>query len=237
MLRISGLHVNYGFIRAVQGVSIHVPEGSITTIVGANGAGKSTIIRSIMGLVRPAQGSIRLAGKEELVGRRPHEISRAGVGLVPEGRGILAQMTVWENMRMGLYGRKDKDINRRIDTVTEQFPILRERRDQPAGLLSGGEQQMLAIARALMGEPKLLLLDEPSLGLAPLLVNRIFDIIRDINAAGTTILLVEQNARKALTISDTAYVLETGRIVKEGPAQTLRHDPDVAAAYLGGVSA
>ena len=237
MLEIRDLHVRYGHVHAVRGVSLRVNHGEITTIIGANGAGKSTIIRSIMGLVRPASGSILLGGQHELAGKPAYRTAYLGVGLVPEGRGILAQMTVLENLRMGAYGRKDRDLEQRIGEMMNRFPILRDRRHQPAGLLSGGEQQMLAIARALMARPQLLLMDEPSLGLAPKVVSQIFDTIREINAAGTTILLVEQNARKALAVSHRAYVLETGRIVKEGPAQELREDPAVIDAYLGGVRA
>lgn len=236
MLEIRDLHVRYGHVHAVRGVSLRVNHGEITTIIGANGAGKSTIIRSIMGLVRPASGSIRL-GQHELAGKPAYRTAYLGVGLVPEGRGILAQMSVLENLRMGAYGRKDRDLEEQIEEMMNRFPILRDRRHQPAGLLSGGEQQMLAIARALMARPKLLLMDEPSLGLAPKVVSQIFDTIREINAAGTTILLVEQNARKALAVSHRAYVLETGRIVKEGSAQELREDPAVIDAYLGGVRA
>ncbi|MFO7275150.1 MAG: ABC transporter ATP-binding protein [Bacillota bacterium] len=236
MLRVEDLHVYYGNIHALKGVSLEVEEGEIVTFIGANGAGKTTLLRAISGLVQPRQGRIEFQGRS-LLKLLPEDIVRLGISHVPEGRRIFANLTVRDNLELGAFLRKDKDgIARSLEQVFELFPRLKERLHQPAGTLSGGEQQMLAIGRALMARPRLLLLDEPSLGLAPLLVRTIFDIIKDINAQGTTILLVEQNAHMALSIAHRGYVLETGRVVLSGPAETLRQSDDVQAAYLGGRS-
>jgi branched-chain amino acid transport system ATP-binding protein len=234
MLTVENLSVNYGPIRAVRGVSFAVPEGQIVTLVGANGAGKTTIMHTISGLLRPAGGRIVFAGQE--ITRRPaHRIVAAGIGQVAEGRAILAGMTVEENLALGTTPRRPgPDVARDIAAQYERFPVLGERRRQLAGTLSGGEQQMLAIARALVARPHLLLLDEPSMGLAPLLVREIFRIIRELNAEGRTILLVEQNAFKALAVAHYAYVLERGQIVLEGPGPDLLRNPQVERAYLGG---
>jgi len=235
LLEVDELHVRYGAIRAVQGVSFRVEPGSITTIIGANGAGKSTIVRAITGLLRPASGSIRLDGID-LTRLPAYRIARLGVSLVPEGRRVLPEMTVLENLQMGIYGREGLEGRKSIQDMFDRFPVLAERRHQLAGLLSGGEQQMLAIARALVSRPRLLLMDEPSLGLAPKVVSYIFAVIEQIRREGTTVLLVEQNARKALAVADWAYVLETGRLVLSGPARELSQDPSVRAAYLGGAT-
>jgi branched-chain amino acid transport system ATP-binding protein len=234
MLTVENLSVNYGPIRAVRGVSFAVPEGQIVTLVGANGAGKTTIMHTISGLLRPAGGQITLAG--QAITRWPaHRIVAAGIGQVAEGRAILAGMTVEENLALGATPRRSgPDVARDIAAQYERFPVLGERRRQLAGTLSGGEQQMLAIARALVARPRLLLLDEPSMGLAPLLVREIFRIIRELNAEGRTILLVEQNAFKALAVAHYAYVLERGQIVLEGPGADLLRNPQVERAYLGG---
>jgi branched-chain amino acid transport system ATP-binding protein len=234
MLTVENLSVNYGPIRAVRGVSFAVPEGQIVTLVGANGAGKTTIMHTISGLLRPAGGRIVFAGQE--ITRRPaHRIVAAGIGQEAEGRAILAGMTVEENLALGTTPRRPgPDVARDIAAQYERFPVLGERRRQLAGTLSGGEQQMLAIARALVARPRLLLLDEPSMGLAPLLVREIFRIIRELNAEGRTILLVEQNAFKALAVAHYAYVLERGQIVLEGPGPDLLRNPQVERAYLGG---
>jgi branched-chain amino acid transport system ATP-binding protein len=234
MLTVENLSVNYGPIRAVRGVSFAVPEGQIVTLVGANGAGKTTIMHTISGLLRPAGGRIVFAGQE--ITRRPaHRIVAAGIGQVAEGRAILAGMTVEENLALGTTPRRPgPDVARDIAAQYERFPVLGERRRQLAGTLSGGEQQMLAIARALVARPHLLLLDEPSMGLAPLLVREIFRIIRELNAEGRTILLVEQPAFRALAVAHYAYVLERGQIVLEGPGPDLLRNPQVERAYLGG---
>lgn len=226
------LNTYYGNIQALRDVSIEVPEGSIVTILGANGAGKTTTMKSIVGLLRPRSGSVEFLG-EDVTGKKPDQMLRRGLSLVPEGRAILSGMTVEENLEMGAYVRKDKEVQADIERVMDRFPILRERKDQLGGTMSGGQQQMLAIARALMAKPKLLLLDEPSMGLAPLIVQDIFRIIKEINEEGTTVLLVEQNARQALKIADYAYVLETGRVVKHGPASELMNDTSIQEAYLG----
>ncbi|WLV24431.1 ABC transporter ATP-binding protein [Aciduricibacillus chroicocephali] len=226
------LNTYYGNIQALRDVSIEVPEGSIVTILGANGAGKTTTMKSIVGLLRPRSGRVEFLG-EDVTGKKPDQMLRRGLSLVPEGRAILSGMTVEENLEMGAYVRKDKEVQADIERVMDRFPILRERKDQLGGTMSGGQQQMLAIARALMSKPKLLLLDEPSMGLAPLIVQDIFRIIKEINEEGTTVLLVEQNARQALKIADYAYVLETGRVVKHGPASELMNDPSIQEAYLG----
>jgi len=233
MLEVKDLHVFYGAIHALQGISFHVNEGEIVTLIGANGAGKSTTLKTISGLLRPRQGSIIFQGRDLTKVSAP-EIVSLGISQVPEGRKIFAPLTVLENLEMGAYTRNNaKEIKASMERVFASFPRLRERLKQPGGTLSGGEQQMLAMGRGLMANPKLLLLDEPSMGLAPLLVEEIFRIIQEINAQGTSILLVEQNAAMALSIADRAYVLETGNIVLEGPAAELLENPQVKAAYLG----
>ena len=240
MLKIRDLYVRYGGIEAVQGVSLDIKRGSIVTLVGANGAGKSSIIRSIAGLNKNISGEISLTRKEgdepvSLIGLKPEEMVRRGISLSPEGRRILPHLTVVENLRLGAYSRTDKDgINEDIERVYALFPRLKERRRQIAGTLSGGEQQMLAMGRALMSRPKLLMLDEPSMGLAPILVEQIFDIIKNLHKAGTTILLVEQNAQAALSVADRGYVLETGKIVTTGTGAELLASPAIKKAYLGG---
>jgi branched-chain amino acid transport system ATP-binding protein len=232
LLELDDVYVHYGKIEAIRGISLEVDKGEIVTLIGANGAGKSTTLKTISGLRTVSQGEIRFDG--EVITRMPgHKRVLAGIGQSPEGRGIFPGMTVAENLHMGAYARKG-DSSKDLAEVYDLFPRLAERKRQAGGTLSGGEQQMLAIGRALMSEPKVLLLDEPSMGLAPLLVNQIFSIIEEINRRGTTILLVEQNAQQALKIAHRAYVLETGQIVKSAPAQDLLNDPDVRAAYLGG---
>lgn len=233
MLKIENVVAGYGHITALKSINLEVPQGSIVSLIGANGAGKSTTMRSIMGLVKPTEGRITFEGKD-ITSMKTHDIVKAGISLVPEGRQILQDMSVYENLEMGAYIRKDAEINDDIKKVFKRFPILDERSYQLGGTLSGGQQQMLAIGRALMARPKLLLLDEPSMGLAPLVVNEIFEVIKEISAEGTTVLLVEQNVRQALKITDYAYVLETGKIVLSGPAEEIRHDPRVMEAYLGG---
>ena len=231
LLSVKDLQVNYGGIEAVKGISFDVPEGKIVTLIGANGAGKSTTLKSIVGLVKPRSGSIVFNG-EELVGKDTTNIVSKGITLVPEGRRVFADMTVLENIKIGAYLRKD-DLEDDIAWVFELFPRLKEREWQLAGTLSGGEQQMLAVARALMSRPKVIMMDEPSLGLAPIVVKGIFDIIREINKRGVTVLLIEQNANMALKIADYAYVLETGRIGLSGPGKDLLADDSVKKAYLG----
>ena len=234
MLKIENLQVYYGAIHALQGISFSLEKGEIVALIGANGAGKSTTLNTISGLLRPRGGSVQFLG-ETIHQLAPQEIVRKGIIQVPEGRKIFARMTVWENLEMGAYTQTDRAIiNRDIEAVFERFGRLRERRNQVSGTLSGGEQQMLAIARGLMAHPDLLLLDEPSMGLSPLLVEQIFDIIQDINEQGTSILLVEQNAQMALAIADRAYVLETGKIVMQGSGDDLLEDASVIEAYLGG---
>ena len=233
MLKIENVVAGYGHITALKSINLEVPQGSIVSLIGANGAGKSTTMRSIMGLVKPTEGRITFEGKD-ITSMKTHDIVKSGISLVPEGRQILQDMSVYENLEMGAYIRKDAEINDDIKKVFKRFPILDERSYQLGGTLSGGQQQMLAIGRALMARPKLLLLDEPSMGLAPLVVNEIFEVIKEIRAEGTTVLLVEQNVRQALKIADYAYVLETGKIVLSGPAEEIRHDPRVMEAYLGG---
>ena len=233
MLRITDLHVSYGGIKALRGVSLEVPEGKIVTLIGANGAGKSTLLRTISGLVKAESGSIDLDGSE-IINRSIASICDKGIALVPEGRRVFANLTVEENLRTGAYLRKDKEkIREDYAWVYTLFPRLKERSWQLAGTLSGGEQQMLAVGRALMSRPKIMMMDEPSLGLAPLIVQQIFDIIREINKAGVTILLIEQNANMALNIADDAYVLETGAIVLHGPGKELMENEQVKEAYLG----
>jgi branched-chain amino acid transport system ATP-binding protein len=232
LLELDDVHVYYGKIEAIRGISFEVNEGEIVTLIGANGAGKSTTLKTISGLRTVAQGEIRFNG--QVITRMPgHKRVLAGISQAPEGRGIFPGMTVVENLHMGAYARSG-DFSKDLAKVYDLFPRLAERRRQAGGMLSGGEQQMLAIGRALMCEPRVLLLDEPSMGLAPMLVNQIFSIIEEINRRGTTILLVEQNAQQALKIAHRAYVLETGQIVKGAPAADLLNDPEVKAAYLGG---
>ncbi len=234
MLKIDNIDVYYGAIHALKGISLTVNKGEIVTLIGANGAGKSTALRTISGLLKPKNGKISFEG-QEITGVKAHEIVKLGISQVPEGRRIFTEMTVMENLDMGAFTRKDKDgIKEDLAQVFKRFPRLEERRDQLAGTLSGGEQQMLAMGRALMSRPKLLLLDEPSMGLAPLLIKEIFHIIEDINKTGTTVLLVEQNANMALSIANRAYVLETGRITLAGDAKKLAASEDVRKAYLGG---
>lgn len=234
MLTINDINVFYGAIHAIKGVSLEVNEGEIVTLIGANGAGKSTILRTISGLLKPKTGSIQFEG-QEIAGMPAHEIVKTGISQVPEGRRIFAEMTVLENLELGAFTRKDKDgIKADMELVFDRFPRLKERIGQLAGTLSGGEQQMLAMGRALMSRPRLLLLDEPSMGLAPLLIKEIFAIIQDINKTGTTVLLVEQNANMALSIAHRAYVLETGRITLSGDAKKLAASDEVRKAYLGG---
>jgi branched-chain amino acid transport system ATP-binding protein len=232
LLEIADLNVYYGAIHALQGASLSVEPGEIVTLIGANGAGKSTTLRTISGLLRPRGGSILFEG-EELTRLPPERIVRRGICQVPEGRRVFANLTVRENLEMGAYTRRDPGVKQDIERVLETFSRLRERITQPAGTLSGGEQQMLAIGRALMGRPRLLLLDEPSLGLAPFMVQEIFRIIREINQQGTTLLLVEQNAHKALSVAARGYVLETGRVVLSDTGAALLQNPEVRKAYLG----
>lgn len=234
MLILEDINVYYGAIHALKGVSFQVNQGEIVTLIGSNGAGKSTSLKTISGLLRPKQGKMTFNG-ENLVAIPPQNIVAKGISQVPEGRRIFANMTVTENLELGAYLRKDKaGIRKDMDRVFALFPRLKERRSQMAGTLSGGEQQMLAMGRALMSKPQLMLLDEPSMGLAPILVKQIFSIIQEINASGTTILLVEQNANMALSIAHRAYVLETGKIVLSGEAKELAASEDVRKAYLGG---
>jgi branched-chain amino acid transport system ATP-binding protein len=234
MLTVDNIDVFYGAIHAIKGISLSVKQGDITTLIGSNGAGKSTTLHTISGLLKPKNGRI-IFEDEDITGRAPHKIVGMGLVQVPEGRHVFANMTVSENLEMGAYLRKDKDgIRKDLSEVFVRFPRLLERKDQIAGTLSGGEQQMLAMGRALMSRPRLLLLDEPSMGLAPLLVQEIFNIIKEINESGTTILLVEQNAKMALSIADKAYVLETGRISLEGTGKELLNSEAVQKAYLGG---
>ncbi len=232
LLEVSEIDVFYGRIQALRGVSLHVEDGEIVTLIGANGAGKTTTLRAISGLTPPTAGRIRIRG-EDTTHLPAHAIVAMGIGHAPEGRRIFARMSVRENLDLGAFIRRDGTIGADLERVFGLFPRLGERQNQVAGTLSGGEQQMLAIGRALMSRPRVLLLDEPSLGLAPLLVETIFQVIQDINRAGTTILLIEQNALKALTVAQRGYVLETGRIVKEGTAKALLESPDVQRAYLG----
>lgn len=232
LLKVSNIETYYGQIQALKGISLNVEEGKIVTLLGANGAGKSTTMKTIVGLLKPKNGLIEFLG-EQVTGLRPDQLLRKGIALVPEGRAILSSMTVIENLDMGAYHRKDQNVEKDIEEVMERFPILKERQSQLAGTLSGGQQQMLAIARALLSKPKLLLLDEPSMGLAPLIVADIFKIIQEIKDAGTTVLLVEQNAKQALKIADYGYVMETGKIIIEGKASDLLEDPRIVEAYLG----
>jgi len=233
LLSIERLQVAYGGIRAVKGIDLAVEPGELVCLIGANGAGKTTTLRAITGIVHAASGAVRYDGID-IARMKPHEIARRGLAMVPEGRGVFAQLTIEENLAMGAYARKDRAaVAADADRAFTLFPRLKERRKQTAGTLSGGEQQMLAIARALMSRPKLLLLDEPSMGLAPLMVEKIFDVIRAISAEGVTLLLVEQNARLALEVASRGYVLEGGLITLTGEGKALLHDPRIREAYLG----
>ncbi len=233
MLKLEAVHTQYGPIEALKGISLEVRPGEIVALIGANGAGKSTTLMTISGILRPSHGKIVFEGMS-ITGWPPHEITRTGISQVPEGRRIFPKLTVLENLEMGAFGLKDKKaVSEGLAEVFDHFPILFERKAQHGGTLSGGEQQMLAIGRALMARPKLLLLDEPSLGLAPIVVKKIFEIVQKINRQGRTILLVEQNARAALHLAHRGYVMETGRIVMENEARALLQDPKVKAAYLG----
>ncbi|MBQ6334196.1 MAG: ABC transporter ATP-binding protein [Erysipelotrichaceae bacterium] len=234
MLKVENLKVNYGMIEAVKGIDFEVKDGEIVALIGANGAGKTTTMHTISGLIKPSGGTISLDDK--VINKIPaHKIVSLGIVQCPEGRRVFAQQTIEENLTLGAYARKDKEgIEEDMKKVFELFPRLEERRKQLAGTLSGGEQQMLAMGRALMGKPKIMLLDEPSMGLSPLLVKEIFDIIKNINSQGVTILLVEQNAKMALGIADRAYVIETGRIVMSGTGEELLNSEDIKKAYLGG---
>ena len=233
MLQVTDLKVNYGVIQAIKGVSFEVNEGEVIALIGANGAGKTTILHTVTGLIAPKSGKIEFEGKD--ITKMPaHKIVTLGMAHVPEGRRVFADLSVYENLLMGAFTRKDKDeIAKTLEMVYKRFPRLRERKNQVAGTLSGGEQQMLAMSRALLSHPKILLMDEPSMGLSPLFVNEIFDIIKEVSASGTTVLLVEQNAKKALSIADRAYVLETGKIVLDAAADVLMNDPSIKKAYLG----
>lgn len=233
MLEINDLHVYYGMIQAVKGISFHVNEGEIIALIGANGAGKTTILHAISGLLSPKSGNITFEGTD-IVKIPGHKIVSMGMAHVPEGRRVFAQLTVLQNLQLGAYTRRDKEeIEETLKTVFKRFPRLEERQSQLAGTLSGGEQQMLAMGRALMSHPKIILMDEPSMGLSPIFVNEIFDIIQEVSKSGTTVLLVEQNAKKALSIANRAYVLETGKIVLEGDAKDLLNDESIKKAYLG----
>ncbi|MCI9196473.1 MAG: ABC transporter ATP-binding protein [Lachnospiraceae bacterium] len=233
MLEIKDIEVYYGMIQAIKGISFEVNEGEVIALIGANGAGKTTILHTITGLLSPKKGSVIFEGKD--ITKIPaHKIVSLGMAHVPEGRRVFAELSVYENLKMGAYTRKDKgEIAQTLEMVYKRFPRLQERKNQLAGTLSGGEQQMLAMGRALMSHPKIIVMDEPSMGLSPILVNEIFDIIQEVSAGGTTVLLVEQNAKKALSIADRAYVLETGTIVLEGEAGKLMDDDSIKKAYLG----
>lgn len=233
MLEVKDLEVYYGVIQAIKGVSFHVEKGEVIALIGANGAGKTTILHTITGLLSPKKGSVIFQGKD--ITKIPaHRIVSMGMAHVPEGRRVFAELSVYENLKMGAYTRTDKaEIEESLKNVYKRFPRLEERKNQMAGTLSGGEQQMLAMGRALMSKPSIILMDEPSMGLSPILVNEIFDIIRSVSESGTTVLLVEQNAKKALSIADRAYVLETGNITLEGNAKDLLEDDSIKKAYLG----
>lgn len=234
MLEVKDLHVHYGMIEALKGVSLKVEEGQIVSLIGANGAGKTTLLQSISGIVKKSAGDVVFLG-QDIYKMSPQKIVAFGLTQVPEGRRIFTGLSVYENLMMGAYLRKDKkEIEEDIQKIYKQFPILEQRKNQDASTLSGGEQQMLAMGRALMARPKLLLLDEPSMGLAPILVKEIFSIVQEINRTGTTVLLVEQNAKMALSIADYAYVLETGKVVLSGTGKDLIESPDIQKAYLGG---
>lgn len=233
MLEVKDLEVYYGVIQAIKGISFEVNKGEVIALIGANGAGKTTILHTVTGLLSPKRGSVVFEGKE--ITKVPaHKIVSMGMAHVPEGRRVFAELSVYENLKMGAYTRKDKkEIEESLANVYKRFPRLEERKNQMAGTLSGGEQQMLAMGRALMSKPKIILMDEPSMGLSPIMVNEIFDIIRAVSESGTTVLLVEQNAKKALSIADRAYVLETGNIVLEGKAEDLLENDSIKKAYLG----
>lgn len=233
MLEIKNLEVYYGMIQAIKGISLEVNQGEVIALIGANGAGKTTTLHTITGLISPKNGSVLFEGVE--ITKIPaHKIVSMGMAHVPEGRRVFANLTVYQNLKMGAYTRKNsKEVEETLGMVYKRFPRLEERRNQIAGTLSGGEQQMLAMGRALMSKPKIILMDEPSMGLSPIFVNEIFDIVKEISAGGTTVLLVEQNAKKALSIADRAYVLETGNIVLEGKAEDLLNNDSVKKAYLG----
>ncbi|OTN77300.1 livF [Enterococcus sp. 8G7_MSG3316] len=233
MLNIQNLSVHYGMIQAVHDVSFHVEEGEIVSLIGANGAGKTTILRTISGLIRPSKGSVTFEGKT-IEKEAPQKIVASGLSQVPEGRHVFPGLTVQENLEMGAFLRKDNGVKADYEQVYQKFPVLKERLSQDAATLSGGEQQMLAMGRALMSKPRLLLLDEPSMGLAPIFIKEIFSIIQEIKEQGTTVLLIEQNAKMALSIADRGYVLETGKIVLEGTGQELLASDEVRKAYLGG---
>ena len=233
MLKVTDLEVYYGMIKAIKGISFEVNQGEVIALIGANGAGKTTILHTVTGLIQPKHGKIEFEGND--ITKTPaHKIVSMGMAHVPEGRRVFAQLSVYENLKMGAYTRKDKnEIEETLATVYKRFPRLEERKNQMAGTLSGGEQQMLAMGRALMSHPKIILMDEPSMGLSPIFVNEIFDIIQEVSASGTTVLLVEQNAKKALSIADRAYVLETGNIVLDGDAKELMNNDSIKKAYLG----
>ena len=233
MLEVKDLEVYYGVIQAIKRISFHVDKGEIIALIGANGAGKTTTLHTVTGLISPKNGHVLFEGKD--ITKIPaHKIVSMGMAHVPEGRRVFAELSVYENLKMGAYTRKDKnEIEESLKNVYKRFPRLEERKNQMAGTLSGGEQQMLAMGRALMSRPKIILMDEPSMGLSPIMVNEIFDIIRSVSESGTTVLLVEQNAKKALSIADRAYVLETGKIVLEGKAKDLLEDDSIKKAYLG----
>ena len=232
MLEVNDIKVYYGMIQAIKGVSFHVDEGEVIALIGANGAGKTTILHTVSGLLTPKEGTITFEG-QDLVKIPGHKIVSMGMAHVPEGRRVFAQLSVLQNLMMGAYTRKDKEeITQTLETVFDRFPRLKERQNQMAGTLSGGEQQMLAMGRALMSHPKIILMDEPSMGLSPIFVNEIFDIIQEVSKSGTTVLLVEQNAKKALSIADKAYVLETGTIALSGDAKELMNNDQVKKAYL-----
>lgn len=233
MLEVKDLEVYYGMIQAIKGISFEVNKGEVIALIGANGAGKTTTLHTITGLLSPKKGSVIFEGKD--ITKIPaHKIVSMGMAHVPEGRRVFADLSVYENLKLGAYTRKDKEnLNKDLENIYKRFPRLAERKNQSAGTLSGGEQQMLAMGRALMSKPKIILMDEPSMGLSPIFVNEIFDIIKAVSASGTTVLLVEQNAKKALSIADRAYVLETGKIILEGDAKVLMNDERVKKAYLG----
>ena len=233
MLEVKDLQVSYGMIQAIKGISFEVNQGEVIALIGANGAGKTTILHTVTGLLAPKAGSIMFEG-QDITKVPAHKIVSMGMAHVPEGRRVFAQLSVYDNLKMGAYTRTDKnEIEESLEMVYKRFPRLEERKNQMAGTLSGGEQQMLAMGRALMSKPKIILMDEPSMGLSPIFVNEIFNIIQDVSASGTTVLLVEQNAKKALSIADRAYVLETGNIALEGDAKILMNDDSIKKAYLG----
>ena len=233
MLEVKDIEVYYGMIQALKGISFEVNEGEVIALIGANGAGKTTTLHTITGLLSPKKGLVLFEG-QDITKVPAHKIVSLGMAHVPEGRRVFAELSVYQNLKMGAYTRKDKDeIAKTLEMVYKRFPRLEERKNELAGTLSGGEQQMLAMGRALMSHPKIIVMDEPSMGLSPILVNEIFDIIKEVSASGTTVLLVEQNAKKALSIADRAYVLETGKIVLEGDAKELMNDDSIKKAYLG----